>query len=57
MNGEIKIDDLIRSLRACADHSVCDECTFADEDFNCSVMLLEEAANQLEELQKGGRGN
>lgn len=52
MCDEIKTDDLIRSLRVCSNESVCEDCAFADEDFSCSSMLLEEAANRLEELQK-----
>ena len=49
---KIKTEDLIRSLRACNGRSVCEDCAFADEDFGCCSMLLEEAANRLEELQK-----
>lgn len=52
MCDEIKTDDLIRSLRACLERCACEDCFFADEDFHCSDMLLEEAANRLEELQK-----
>lgn len=52
MCDEIKTDDLIRSLRVCSNQSVCEDCAFTDKGFSCSDMLLEEAANRLEELQK-----
>ena len=52
MCDEIKTDDLIRSLRVCSNQAFCEGCVFADEDSRCDSMLLEEAANRLEELQK-----
>ena len=50
MTDEIKTEDIIKSLRICAqgDPGACAACVY--EGFTCSDKLCEEAANRLEQL-------
>lgn len=50
MENEIKAEDIIESLRACARFDACKKCIFVNEDARCTHSLMEDAADRLELL-------
>lgn len=50
MENEIKAEDIIESLRACARFDACKKCIFVNEDARCTHSLMEEAADMMELL-------
>lgn len=50
MSDEIKTEDIIKSLRACARFDACKKCIFVNEDARCTHSLMEESADMMELL-------